>query len=1396
MSAVRCVLTKFRPPPPLLLSWCRSSTSSLHISPHTSKDTLSSFTDANLIELINSCSRQGNIRLGSHLHAYLIKNPPSFDVGAPLTRRNTQLIYNCLLHMYCKCGQLSDAVHLFDEMPLRDTVSWNSLISGFLKVGNLETGFGYFKLLLGSTEYMFDHASLTSVLSACGGKELLAIVKRLHALAILSGYHRDVTVGNALTTSYFRCLSLELGMCVFYEMAERNVVSWTAAISGMAQNEYYAGSLNLFVEMYHSSISPNGLTYLAALTACSGLLALKEGAQIHGVVCKMGYQSNLCIESALMDVYSKCGCVEEAWRIFESAEVLDEVSMTVILAGFAQNGYGEEAIRLFVKMVKAGAYLDPNMISAILGVFGIGASQGLGMQIHSMVTKKGSASNVFVSNGLINMYSKCGELEGSVKVFEGMVKKNQVSWNSMIAAFARHGDGLRALELYEQMKLAGVEPTDVTFLSLLHACSHVGFLHKGMELLQSMEMTYGMRPRVEHYACVVDMLGRAGMFREAKSFIEGLRVKPDALVWQALLGSCSIHGNVDVGNYAAEQLAQAAPDSPVLFVSMANIYSSRGLWKERARTIKKMNEIGVAKDTGASWIEVNKKIHSFVVADRIHQQGDDIYAVLTLLFRHMRDDGLSTTDLNCSSSIAHFPYYWMIELWKPFVRVLISVLLYPLVMLINRLRHHRNIQDVKVIAIQWIRVFLLMILRKHVHRLFRFFAKLKVLATDYREEHARLSNEVKSITIDSLLGSEAFTALENLSVEHELLKNKYHEECDLLKKKYLQECSERKKLYNEVIELKGNIRVFCRCRPLKQDETEKGSTSVVDFDSSQENELQMICSDSSKKQFKFDYVFRPEDNQDNRGVNYRTLEELFRISKERSCVMRYELFVSMLEVYNEKIRDLLVENPNQPAKKLDIKQSAEGTQEVPGLVEARVYDTDGVWSLLKSGSQVRSVGSTNANEFSSRSHCLLRVTVAGENIINGQRTRSHLWLVDLAGSERVGRIEVEGERLKESQFINKSLAALGDVISALASKSSHVPYRHGTISLHNCVFSIIPKLLPDQFISWANRNSKLTHMLQSSLGGDCKTLMFVQISPNSADLGETLCSLNFASRVRGAEKAKQDEKEAKKLQDNVQALQLRLAAREHICKNLQDKVRDLETQLAEERKTRIKQENRALASLATHPTLTSNQAEKSSTADNKKPPLGPSLRLPLRRLTNLMPPTPANKKSMMPYLPAVREDRENVSRENKGKQVLKARRGSLAVRPPPATTTGQVFQPKRRSSIATFRPESNSSMATPLPKSSSRMMRNERAMGRQSFVWDPQRVWRTSRVSSPLPQSREAIEATPIGPRSSKFRGSPPSQVPGSWKPKHPTVVALQKKVVWSPLKLRGMKNKRNSMMT
>ncbi|CAN1199488.1 Kinesin-like protein KIN-14S, partial [Linum perenne] len=690
---------------------------------------------------------------------------------------------------------------------------------------------------------------------------------------------------------------------------------------------------------------------------------------------------------------------------------------------------------------------------------------------------------------------------------------------------------------------------------------------------------------------------------------------------------------------------------------------------------------------------------------------------------------------------------------------------------------------------------------------------LSLWIQNLKNDHAILTDEVKKITTGFFVQPEVLSALQLLGKENEQLK-----------KKFVQESTERKRLYNEVIELKGNIRVFCRCRPINQAELEKGSNNVVEFDSSQDNELQILSTDSSKKHFKFDHVFKPDDNQEavfgetkpivtsvldgynvcifaygqtgtgktftmegtpeNRGVNYRTLEELFRISEERKGYMKYELYVSMLEVYNEKLRDLLVENSKEQSKRLDIKQAADGTQEVPGLIESHVSSTEEVWKLLQSGNCIRSVGSTSANEQSSRSHCLLRVTVKGESLIDGQKTRSHLWLVDLAGSERVGKIEVEGERLKESQFINKSLSALGDVISALASKTSHIPFR----------------------------NSKLTHMLQSSLGGDCKTLMFVQISPSSSDLGETLCSLNFATRVRGiengparkhadlnelykykqmAEKMKHDEKETKKLQDSVQSLQLRLTAKDSMFRSLQEKARDLENQLEEERRARIKQENRALAAstASVRSSFFPSTKQQPSTENNNnntittKPPLCPpsKLRMPLRRITNFMPqqqqqpPPSAAVKGPSSATTWKRKENNNVNSNNNNNSrnnLMKPRRNSVAVRPPPppSSQSQQVIrQPKRRVSVATYIPE-QSVVSTPRV---------------QQMLRGPRRG-RFSSLFSPLPKSE--IVGTPAAARfsSSKFMGSPPV-VPGSWKPKHPTVVALQRKksLVWSPL--RGM---------
>jgi len=625
-----------------LPSWASSFLSLFETQTHGnpfSKTSIFALNHVDITLLLSVCGKECLLHLGSSIHASIIKNFEFFGSENRANIQNALFVWNSLLSMYSKCGELSNAVKLFDRMPVKDTISWNSIISGVLRNGEFDTGLGLFKRMRESGFYQFDKATLTTILSACDGPEFCYVSKMIHGLVILSGHLQEITVGNAMITSYFKCGCFSSGRQVFDEMLERNVITWTAVISGLAQNEFYEESLKHFVEMRCGSVCPNSLTYLSLLMACSGLQALKEGHQIHGILLKLGIQTDFCIESALMDMYSKCGSVEDAWKIFESAAQLDGVTLTVILVGFAQNGFEEEAIQLFVKIVKAGIEVDPDMVSAFLGAFGVGTSMALGTQIHSFVIKKSFSNNTFVSNGLINMYSKCGDLKDSVKVFSQMPQRNSVSWNSLIAAFARHGDGSKALQMYEEMRLEGIQPTDVTFLSLLHACSHVGLVERGMELLESMAKDHGLRPRSEHYACVVDMLGRAGLLNEAKNFIEGLPENPGIDVWQALLGACSIHGDSEMGKYAADQLFLAAPESPAPYVLLANIYSSERRWKDRARTIKRMKEMGVEKETGLSWIEIEKKVHSFVVGDRMHPQAENIYGVLAELFRHLTDEG-------------------------------------------------------------------------------------------------------------------------------------------------------------------------------------------------------------------------------------------------------------------------------------------------------------------------------------------------------------------------------------------------------------------------------------------------------------------------------------------------------------------------------------------------------------------------------------------------------------------------------------------------------------------------------------------------------------------------------------------------------------------------------------
>ncbi|KAK4393940.1 Kinesin-like protein KIN-14R [Sesamum angolense] len=391
--------------------------------------------------------------------------------------------------------------------------------------------------------------------------------------------------------------------------------------------------------------------------------------------------------------------------------------------------------------------------------------------------------------------------------------------------------------------------------------------------------------------------------------------------------------------------------------------------------------------------------------------------------------------------------------------------------------------------------------------------KVKVM----KREHAQLSREAHDCA-DSIPDLNKMVFAVQALVE----------QCEDLKVKYHEEQVKRRKLFNQVQEARGNIRVFCRCRPLSKTEHVAGCASVVDFDAAKDGELGVLIdvfADAAPMVISvldgynvciFAYgqtgtgkTFTMEGTEANRGVNYRTLEELFRISKERKDTCTYNISVSVLEVYNEQIRDLLA---TETSKKLEIKQASEGFHHIPGIVEAKVENIQQVWNVLQAGSSARAVGSNNVNEHSSRSHCFGLWT----------------WL-----EVRLAKTDVQGDRLKEAQNINRSLSALGDVISALANKSSHIPYR----------------------------NSKLTHLLQDSLGGDSKTLIGVELGParKQIDTNELQKLKTMLEKARQESRSKDES--LKKLEENLHSLESKAKGKDQVYKNQVDKIKELEGQL-------------------------------------------------------------------------------------------------------------------------------------------------------------------------------------------------------------------------------------------
>eukprot|EP01018_Ginkgo_biloba_P012519 Gb_27057 [translate_table: standard] len=578
--------------------------------------------------VIKACSGLSALQDGREIHDDIIRTGFDSDI----------VVGTSLVDMYAKCGSVEDARVVFDRMSKRNVVSWSAMIAGYSQNGHANEAVTLFNELR-LQDMKPDSVIMVSVLPAFAYLSDLHQGKCIHGYIIRSGFESDFVVVTALVDIYAKCGSIDLAREVFNKMPKRNTVSWNAMITGYAQNGNASEALSLFNEMQLQHVKPDMVTMVAVLPACANLSAVQQGKRSHGFIIKSGFESDVVISTSLIDMYAKCGSTETAYQLFDRMSKRNVVSWNAMIAGYAQNGHANEALTVFNQMQLQDIKPDlVTMVSVLPACAHLSALQQ-GKQVHGSIIRSEFVSVVVVGNALIDMYGKCGSIELARHLFDKMSYKTVVSWNAMIAGYGLHGHGEDALALFSQMQQEGIKPDHITFVSVLSACSHAGLVDDGWQYFNGMNHDYCVAPRVEHYACMVDLLGRSGFLDEAHDFIKKMPLEPNAVVWGALLGACRIHHNIALGEHVVGRILDLEPDNTACYVLLSNIYAEAGRWNAVAKVRTEMKGRGLKKTPGCSWIEVNNRVHAFLVGDRLHPESEKIYAMLATLAGQMEEAG-------------------------------------------------------------------------------------------------------------------------------------------------------------------------------------------------------------------------------------------------------------------------------------------------------------------------------------------------------------------------------------------------------------------------------------------------------------------------------------------------------------------------------------------------------------------------------------------------------------------------------------------------------------------------------------------------------------------------------------------------------------------------------------
>lgn len=580
--------------------------------------------------LLSVCGSVDFLKWGKGVHGLVVKYGLEPNI----------CLCNTLLNMYSAAGRSEDAELIFRRMPEKDLISWNSMLACYVQDGRCLCALKVFAEMLWMKKEI-NYVTFTSALAACLDPEFLDEGKILHSFVIVLGLQDNLIIGNTLITFYGKCHKMAEAKKLFQRMSKYDKVTWNTLIGGFADNSEPNEAVAAFKLMREGgTCDVDYITIVNTLGSCLTKEDLiKYGTAIHAHTVVTGFDLDQHVQSSLITMYAKCGDLHSSSYIFDKLVFKTSSVWNAIITANARYGFGEEGLKLVVRMRSAGIEFDQFNFSTALSVAADLAMLEEGQQLHGSTIKLGFEFDHFVVNAAMDMYGKCGELDDALRILPQPTNRSRLSWNTLISIFARHGHFQKARETFHGMLKLGVKPDRVSFVCLLSACSHGGLVDEGLAFYASMTSEYGIQPGIEHCVCMVDLLGRSGRLVEAESFIREMPIPPNDLVWRSLLASCRIYRDLDLGRKAAECLLELDPSDDSAYVLYSNVFATIGKWKDVEDVRGRMGENKIQKKPAHSWVKWKGNISIFGMGDQTHLQTNRINDKLIELMKMVREAG-------------------------------------------------------------------------------------------------------------------------------------------------------------------------------------------------------------------------------------------------------------------------------------------------------------------------------------------------------------------------------------------------------------------------------------------------------------------------------------------------------------------------------------------------------------------------------------------------------------------------------------------------------------------------------------------------------------------------------------------------------------------------------------